>query len=68
MSQQRIDEVRIIPGKRAMWCVSCDSVSNSTSDDCPACGASLRMISLNRIMNPCPELGAITYVYSGAEA
>jgi hypothetical protein len=25
MSQQRIDEVRIIPGKRAMWCVSCDS-------------------------------------------
>jgi hypothetical protein len=45
---------------RAVLCVSCDCLSDSTTDSCPACGAVGSLFNLSRILNPNPKLGQVT--------
>ncbi len=40
----------IIPGERAVWCVNCEQVSDSTGDECIACGGIGGLMSLARVL------------------
>jgi hypothetical protein len=55
------DTVQHFQLDRAVLCVSCDSLSDSNTDDCPACGAKGSLFNLSRILNPNPKLGQVTH-------
>jgi len=57
-----MDEPVIIPLSRAALCVNCTAVSNSRGDHCLSCGSAGSLLSLARVLDPTPELGAITYI------
>ncbi len=58
----------IVPLSKASWCMDCLAISDSSGEQCLACGASGSMLSLARILAPSPEIGRVTYVYAGGEA
>lgn len=57
----------IIPLSAALICVNCSCVSDSKGDICISCKANGKLLPIARILNPCPELGKITFIYAGAE-
>jgi hypothetical protein len=57
----------IISLSRAMLCVSCNAVSDTTGERCLACGCPGALLSLARILSPNSELGTVTYLYAGSE-
>ena len=52
----------------AVLCVGCNMISDARGDSCPSCAATGSLLSLARVLNPSPELGAITFVLAQDEA
>jgi hypothetical protein len=52
----------IIPLSRAVLCMDCMTVNDSTSEVCVACGETGGLLNLGRVLNPTPELGAVTFL------
>lgn len=52
-----------IPLGVAQLCVECSSVVEAKGDTCPRCNAVGCLLSLARVLNPDPKLGAITYIF-----
>lgn len=59
-----------IPLNFCVLCESCASVCDSRTirGEVCACGAQGSLLSLARILNPTPELGCVTYVFSAGNA
>lgn len=55
----------IIDFNKAVLCLDpdCRAITDSRTDQCPACG-NRGLISLARVLQPTPELGAISYIAS----
>lgn len=53
----------LIPFNHAVLCLDpdCRTISDVRNDHCPACG-NLGLLSLARVLQPCPELGAINFI------
>lgn len=69
--QLRIWRSGMVHLSKAVMCCNCSVISDMTQtrgDVCPACACQGQMLSLARILNPCPQLGSVTYVYSGQES
>jgi len=45
-------DVNMLPLKQASLCVDCSTVSDATSDVCPACGAQGALLSIARLLDP----------------
>lgn len=54
----------MIPLALAMLCENCQTISDSRTDTCPLCKSSGCLMSLGRVLNPTPELGQISYIFS----
>lgn len=57
----------IVPLSKAHLCESCLCISDSTGERCMGCGSVGSLMSISRILNPCPALGQITYIFAGNE-
>ena len=64
---QRQKKQQIISLGRAQLCVSCAAISelaSRSSEVCPVCKADGTLLSLQRILNPNPTLGAVDFLLS----
>ena len=58
----------IIALNRAVLCESCFTVNDSTGETCVCCKAVGTLLPLARVLNPTPELGAVTFILAEATA
>ena len=55
----------------ALLCATCEwivSARDVRGEKCPHCDAQSTLISLARVLNPSPALGAVTFIYSAGRA
>lgn len=67
---QMTDSMTHLPLQHALLCESCACIVDSRCirGEVCACGAQGSLLSLARILNPTPELGAVTYIFSAGRA
>lgn len=61
-------DVQMISFNRLVLCFECRTFSDSRGDTCPACGERGTLLNVARMLQPTPELGAITWLYAGGTA
>lgn len=57
----------MVPLALAMLCENCQTISDSRTDTCPLCKSVGCLMSLARVLNPNPEIGAISYIFAANE-
>lgn len=67
---QMTDNITHLPLQHALLCEFCACIVDSRCirGEVCACGAQGSLLSLARVLNPTPELGAVTYIFSAGNA